>query len=325
MIHLACSRMVAAEQLGWEQWLQDIRAGTSHAPVAIYLGSCANHLPRLLAAGDIHTHGIAVITVQADDRITNPLSLRPMDGAQLQTFLGATAGTLVFLDHEGLPLPQLSMPQAMHGDDPQLFDAYFSYVAGGHYRTMTIAEYCAALGTSSVISRAVARVRHGFSGRPLSGNEPLVPAVEADGHTIIDPWTASGVFYIYAHHAQDRVFLAQLEEISHAFGSLQPRVTVIVPDQEQPPLPPAASAGDWVLGHAAPAELARLAVSPVTIVTARGAHGMTGMRLDGFQPAAVLAQLLGLPLPESTHLNHDIPYAEADPPEDLASLPQATP
>ena len=305
--------MLAAESLGWEQWLQGIRTGAIHAPVAIYLGSPANHLPRLIQSGTIHTHGIAVITVQADERITNPLSQRPMDGAQLQTLLSASAGTLVFLDQDGLPMPQLSMPQAMHGDDPQLFEAYFSYVAGGHYRTMSISEYCAALGTSAVISRAVARVRHGFSGRPLSANEPLVPALEADGRTVIDPWSASGVFYIYARHARDRVFLAQLDEISHAFGSLQPRLTVIVPTQEQPPLPPNASGGDWVLGHAEPAELARLAVSPVTIVTARGAHGMTGMRLDGFQPAAVLAQLLGLPQPTATQCNHDIPYAEADP------------
>ncbi len=302
----------SASLLGWNTIIERLRAGAA-GPYAVYLGSPDNKLPRLLAVGAIATLDIPVVVLRSGDQVRNPMTDRLVGGDRLQNFFGASAGTLLFLDGDGMPIPQLSIPQAMHGNDAELFALYFSYVAGAHYKAMSIAEYCRALGKDQVVLRALRRVKSGFSGREFAADEALPKARNHVSGEAVDAWADPGVFHIYTAAADGRVFLAQVNEIERAFGRLNPRFTLIVPEGEEPDMARLPGVR-CVLAHAARSELLRLGASPLTIITAGGpdAHARKGIRLDGFQPADVIAKLVGLPLADLALVDRDIPYGEMD-------------
>jgi hypothetical protein len=309
---VAAAQAPSSALQGWNDILERLRAGAP-GPYAVYLGSPDNRLPRLLAAGAIATLDIPVVVLRSGDQVRNPMTDRLVGGERLQNFFGASAGTLLFLDADGMPIPQLSIPQAMHGNDPELFTLYFGYVAGAHYKAMSIAEYCRALGKDQVVLRALRRVKNGFSGREFAADEALLKARNHVSGESVDPWADPGVFHIYTADAAGRVFRAQVNEIERAFGRLNPRFTLIVPDGEEPDMARLPGVR-CVLAHAARADLLRLGASPLTIITAGGPdpHARKGIRLDGFQPADVVAKLVGLPLADLALVDHDIPYAEMD-------------
>ncbi|MBA3845641.1 MAG: hypothetical protein H0X45_03225 [Planctomycetes bacterium] len=297
----------------WDEIVSGLRDGTATGPFAIYLGSADNRLPRLIADGAIDTAGVIFVVVPAGGSVRSPISDRPVPGARLHAFFAATAGTVIFLDVDGLPIPQLSIPQAMHGDDAELFAAYFAYVAGGHHRAMSIAEYCRALGKEQAIVRAVKRVQSGFSGRELKPGEAVLTARNHLTGETVDPNANPGVFHVYSSDARGRVFLAQIAEIHRAFAALDPQITLIVPDGDEPPLDILPDGIRPVLAHASRAAIERHGPSPHIVVSGGGdpAHGV---RLDGFQPADALARLIGLPLTDLSLVDRDIPYAEVDAP-----------
>src|SRR3954465_1287383 len=100
----------SAAGASWDDLLGELRSSARHGPTAVYLGSADNHLPRLVAAGAIDTAGIPFVVVGATAEVRNPLTDRPISGARLAAFFAATAGTVVFLDEDGLPIPQLAIP-----------------------------------------------------------------------------------------------------------------------------------------------------------------------------------------------------------------------
>ncbi|HYE08256.1 MAG TPA: hypothetical protein VEL07_22270 [Planctomycetota bacterium] len=297
----------------WDEIVTGLRDGTATGPFAIYLGCADNRLPRLIADGAIDTAGVVFAVVPAAGTVRSPISDRPIPGARLHAFFAATAGTVIFLDVDGLPIPQLSIPQAMHGDDAELFSAYFGYVAGGHHRAMSIAEYCRALGKEQAIVRAVKRVQSGFSGRELKPGEAVLTARNHLTGETVDPNANPGVFHVYSSDPRGRVFLAQIAEIHRAFAALDPQITLIVPDGDEPPLDALPDGIRPVLAHASRAAIESHGPSP-HIVVSGGGEPARGVRLDGFQPADALARLIGLPLTDLSLVDRDIPYAEVDAP-----------
>jgi hypothetical protein len=303
--------LFSCEILSWDEMLSAIRAGKK-GPYAVYLGSPDNHLPRLLRAGKIDTSEVTIVIVPATVAVTNPMTNQVISGAKLHAFFTASAGTVLFLDEDALPLAQLSIPQAMHGDDPELFALYFAYVAGGHYKTMAIADYCRALGKDHVVARAIQRIKSGFSGRELKPEEKILTARNHVTGEAVDPWLENGVFHIYSSSADGRVFMAQIVEILAAFGSLNPRVTLIVPDGMEPNMSQIRSGAGLVLAHASKGAIQEMGASPIVVFTASVNGVNRGMRLEGFQPSDVLAKLIGLPMTDLSTVNRDIPYAEVD-------------
>jgi hypothetical protein len=309
----ACaSSAPALDALGWEQYLSCLREGHAQS-TALYFGAADNRLPRQWLAGGVTGAGacVSVVMIPGHGQLESPLGGPQISAAQLQRFFGVTAGTVLFLDRQGMPLPQLSLPQALHQDDLQLLGLYLAYVAGGHDRAMTIAEYAQALGAEAILSRAIARERQGCA-RVLAPGQALARATTAGTHAVVDPWAEGGVFYLYAHDLGGRVFRAQLHEIMRAFAVLHPRLTVITPTGEDPDAQLIDDSCECVLAHAEGSLLRAQGPSPLLVVSARTAQGMQALRLDGFQPAPVLAHLLGLRLVDDAALDHDIPYGEVD-------------
>ena len=322
---LALSILWAAEPLSWNDLIQQIRTRTDVGPVAIYLGSAANRIPGLVRAGVIDTQGVPFAVLPATTQALNPATNRMVPGARIQDFYGATAGTVIFLDHEGIFMAELAMPQSLHRNRPEIFTLYFRYLASGNYLKMNIVEFARARGEDGMLLAAIRGMSERIAVQELKGDERLAVCRNAMSGTPIDPWdpTNQGVFFVFSTDAAAPIFRAQLVEIWRGFEALQPQITIVVPPGREPDLSTLPPTFQAVLANASASDIAAMGQGPVTIVTATQQGKRTGRRLVGFQPSNVLAQVLGISGKAIRAMNRDVPFGETDDAPLLPSIIQS--
>ena len=320
LVLLALGCLPGAEALTWNDLLIKIRRSPDVGPVAIYLGAASNKIPQLVRSGGIDTQGIPFAVLPSTDEALNPATNRVVSGARIQDFYGATAGTVIFLDDEGIFMAELAMPQSLHRNRPEIFTLYFRYLASGNFKKMNIVEFARARGEDGMLLGAIRGMSERIAVQELKGDERLVVGRNAMAGTPIDPWdpTNQGVFFVYTTDPSGPVFMAQLAEIWRGFESLQPQITIVVPPGKEPDLTKLPSTFLAVLAYAPAQDIAAMGSSPVTVVTATQQGKRTGRRLVGFQPANVLAQVLGISGKAIRGFNRDLPFGETD---DQAQLP----
>lgn len=313
LLGLAESKGFGAEPLriiSWERALLQLR--DKGGPLAIYCGSPANNLPRKMVNGEIDTNGIPFVVIPSTLMILNPFTGKEVAGGRMHDHFGATAGTIVFLDRDGMAIPAVSMPWGVHRDDPATISLISGFVAGGHHRLMDLTEYARSIGKEEIIEKALKQNPVGLTGREI-GEKDLLPTMRnVTTGEIIDPWSEIGVFYVFALR-YGPVCEAQLHEVWNAFGNLQPKITLILPPGEEPTDQRQLPAGMQAVLAQAPREaIAMLGTGPSTVCTTNADGRKRGLVFEGFVPALVYSRLLGIPVQHREKLNRDIPHGEKE-------------
>ncbi|MFW5829615.1 MAG: hypothetical protein ACOCXA_05080, partial [Planctomycetota bacterium] len=272
----------------------------------IYLGSAENRLPRMIAAGEVDLHGLLVAVIDAEQTARNPVSDRSINGLELFRLFSGNAGSLVFLDRDGMPLEQLALPQIYHGNDRHVVALFAGYAAGGHYSSMTIADYCRAMGLEDVEQRAHLRMQTNGFGLPLMPGDDLPMVVMPDGQPL--PINSNpGVFFVIGYPRHE-AFNRQLIEIAQAFRAYEPRIVAVVPHGSALREETRSMVGDLTVAHAG-AAVFRSEATPRMLLF--GEDG-SGMAFYGFQPADVISKHTRVEVVNQQSRAPNMPYGETD-------------
>lgn len=311
---LMSTTLCSVELVSWDALLNYYRTNPDPAPSAFYLGSPANRLARMFAAGQVDTKGLPVAVVPARAEVLNPISGKRVLGERIQDAYGASAGTVMFFDHQGIPMLQLAMPQSLHHNRPEIVAVYCGYVASRSYKSMKFEEYVLATGQEKIVYAAIKDMKERLAFQQLTGDEKLVIARNAVSGATIDPWDLAnvGTFFVYTVDPSAPVFHAQIIEIWMAFQGLNPNITIVTPEKTEPDLGSLPPNFQAVLAHAPREAIAAMGSGPVTIMTSKPVNKQRGLRLLGFQPANVIKELIGMKNQMGQIYNRDLPYGEVD-------------
>ena len=313
---LCCLRhLTAVEVLEWDTLIDRYRDKAVPKGAVIYLGSAENHLPRMVRDGHVELHGLAMAVLDAKRPARNPISDRPIRGLEIFRLLGGNAGTLVFLDRDGVPLVQLSLPQIYHGNDAKVVSLFASYAAGGHHSTMSVNEYSRAMGLEEVERRADIRMQTNGFGLPLMPQDP-VPTVVMDDGQPINLRDSPGVFFVIGFPDKPG-FQQQLQEIALAFRAYGPRIVAVIPHDTTIPDRVHSVVGSLTVTRGR-ATLFRQEATPRIMLFGSDGSGMT---FYGYQPADVLSKHTRVEVGNVTSRSPNMPYGETD----TGTLPVVSP
>ena len=308
LITLLGARGAAAAEsasLHWDAYIQDLRDGTAPAVVAVSLGSARNRLPRSVADGTIDLHGVPLIVVEARGDYLNPISDGRIQGARLFALWSANAGTLLFLDRDGLLIPQLNLPQVFHANDPEVVGAYAGFAHGEHFREMGLRDYLLALDQQSVMLKIQAKLKRGTGNwRPVLPEADIPVIVSRDGEPV-NPREHAGAFFVFGR-PDGRAFRAQVREIQEGLASLRATVVAVIPSD----LPADAGADLGVTVLRAARGVVDAPCNPRILVLT---HEGGGLWMYGYHPRDMIAmQLGGMNIANVAPLQPEIPFTETD-------------
>jgi hypothetical protein len=304
----------AARMMTWNEGLTYLRNPTvkDHS-VALLFGGRWCKAARMIAEGKIKSFGVPVIVVTAAEEAINPLTDKNVRGLDIFRQFGGNAGSLAFLNDEGMPINYMVLPQLVHDCNPDLLTTYFRYVQTKSYRKVTLGEFCRAMGMEDVVVQSIKRGQTDGMGRVLSARAPVLKSVNDLTKEAYDPWDHPGYITVYTENPNGALFLAQVNEILYAFEAIQPRIAIVCPYGTRPPLDHLLGGDGLLLCNAAADDIIAGGTTPRIVFTGGSGAMQKGLELKGFQPANVLGALLNIRLTgEIKNLYPDIPLQEAE-------------
>lgn len=292
----------AQEFTSWSAYLENLKSDNPQV-AAVILGSKQNTLPREIASGATNMQGVQTVLIESNEEYVNPLTNQKISGRRLFAMWGANAGTLIFLNKDGLAIPQLALPQSIHANERDIVESYAGYVHEGEFNHMTLRDYLQAKGRKEVI-RKIQMTRRTMQGwKPFLPGQPL-PLLLDDNGTVVDARKHPGTFFIFGDPS-GRAFNAQIREIQLGLGNARASIIAVIPnDRQRPPTLP--DSIDTLF--AKPADVLEPCSPRIMMCSQDG----SGIEMNGFHPKDVLAMRLGLNLADLAPLQADVPFTETD-------------
>ena len=316
----------AAEIFSWEEGLAAMRAGTAPA-YCLYIGREKSLLLTHVRDGTIATAGVVWIRLGSEREVMNPFTGRTIPGSQqIQNLLGTlnelSGGSVLFLNRDGVIMPQFTLIQNFHKNRAEVLTLYCAMVADPLRDKTTIAEFARFkdMPIGKTLLLEVQQNKHRdfkWLFRDVPPTETYFKGITGDGR-ILDPRVDPAIA-IVTKDPNGEVFLAQMREywvklaITDGGRIQRPPLVVLGPVGAHYPALDAQGIV-YTAGGLTAQQLAPLS-SPMTILPSDGA-ARKPIEIKGFIPGEIVGEVVmdksAALLTNRQLLAPDIPFGDVD-------------